>query len=857
MALKGGKMTVNTYTLKSGMQVILEENHAAKVVSFNTLIKVGSVYETDKEAGISHVIEHMLFKGTPKRPEGTIAMEVEAAGGDINAYTSLDQTVYYINMASRFADKGLEILADAVINPLFDEEELKRESEVILEEISREQDSPGRMVGEYLFQNSFKVHNYGRPIIGYPKTVKSFTRADLMRFYRKWYTPHNTVFIAVGDFDEKKMLMEIQKIFKNFKGPKKPKARIKLEPVQKTPRVVVKEMNIQSTYFAMGLHVPEITHKDIPTLDLMAHILGGTDSSRLEQEVKEKKRLAHSIYSVAYTPRFPGLMYLGGMCSDGDLLKTIEAIKEETLKLMAEPVTAAELSRAKINLRSGEIYEKETVGGQSAKLASYIATADDYEFERRYYQMMADVTTEDIMEAAKKYLSLHAATLIAVVPEKSKWTSNKVKLKQSLAQKQKEKKLKAIGSVLKPRIIKLQNGAKLIVRENHNLPTLSICAATLGGTRMENRKNNGISALMSRSMVKGTKTRSAIAIARDIEKIAGQVGGFSGRNTAGVKCEFLSENLYDGIALFADVLCHPSFDRTEVKNEKEIVLKAIEDQEDSLGSLAFAKFLELLYPHHPYGLRSLGTKKTVKKMVHKDLATYHDRLMRAKDIIITIAGDINPHEAEDLMNELLADLPTGKKEISSPKADPRPSHSSDDTIVKKNKKQTHIVMGFQGTKYTSKDRFAMTVLNNILSGQGGRLFRKLRDEMSLAYAVNSMHQEGIEPGFFAVYIGTDPSKEQVAVDEIKNELSAIITEKVSRDELDRSKSYLAGTYELELQRNSALANMYTFYELYGLGLDEVDKHTQKIMQVTREDVIEVARKYIDLDAYTLAIVKPG
>ena len=162
-------MAIQSFTLDNGMQVLLEENHAAKVVSFNALAKVGSVNETDDEAGISHLIEHMLFKGTPTRPAGIIARDVEAAGGDINAYTSLDQTVYYINMASRFSKQGLEILADAIQNPLFDAEELAREKEVVLEEVRREQDNPSRMTIEHLFQSAYKAHTYGRPIIGFQK----------------------------------------------------------------------------------------------------------------------------------------------------------------------------------------------------------------------------------------------------------------------------------------------------------------------------------------------------------------------------------------------------------------------------------------------------------------------------------------------------------------------------------------------------------------------------------------------------------------------------------------------------------------------------------------------------------------
>ncbi|MDO8644666.1 MAG: pitrilysin family protein, partial [bacterium] len=149
--------------LANGLTVLLEENHEAPVISMNLWVNVGSAQETSQEAGLSHLIEHMLFKGTLKRRVGEIAREVESVGGDINAYTSFDETVYYINMASRFYARGLDILADAAVNSQFDPEELAREKEVVVEEISRSEDNPGRLVGEHLFKKAFVKHPYGRP----------------------------------------------------------------------------------------------------------------------------------------------------------------------------------------------------------------------------------------------------------------------------------------------------------------------------------------------------------------------------------------------------------------------------------------------------------------------------------------------------------------------------------------------------------------------------------------------------------------------------------------------------------------------------------------------------------------------
>lgn len=848
-------MARKEFKLKNGMHVLLEENHNAKVVSFTALVNVGSVDETDDEAGICHVIEHMLFKGTPKRPEGTIAMEVEAAGGDMNAYTSLDQTVYYINMATRFAAKGLEILADAVMNPLFDSEELKRESEVILEEIRREQDNPSRMAAEYLFQHAYKVHNYRRPIIGYPKTVKSFTHQDLTSFHRRWYTPKNISFIVVGDFNTKKMLSDIEKAFEGFEGDEIPSRISKPEPRQSSPRIIVKEMNVQSTYLSMGFHIPNFVSADTPVLDLLAHILGGTDSSRFEQVVKEKKRLAHAIHCSAYTPKHPGLFYVGAMVSDSNAAKTINAISQEVGKLKTNFVASDELARAKINMRSNEIYEKETVGGQGAKIASFIASSGEASFERTYYQRMAEVTPEDISEAAKKYLNFSSATTVLIVPKKSKWTKNKSQIKSALSSK-KTIPLKKSCDKSEPRQIMLKNGAKLIVREIKNIPVVSICSAALGGIRSETRAKNGVSALLARTLTKGTRERKALRIARDIEKIAGSIDGFCGKNTFGVRCEFLSEYVYDGFELFADVLTHPSFEPEEVANEKQILLKAIKDQEDNLSSLAFAKFLQTLYPRHPYGLRSIGMEKSVKSLTRNDLIAHHREMTKASGTVIAVVGDVCTDEIEALANEYLCDMSLGKPKNLALKSDPRPKSPRLCTIKKDDKQQAHIVMGFQGTRFSNRDKYAMTVLNNILSGQGGRLFRVLRDQMSLAYAVSSVNQEGVEPGYFAVYIGTDPSKIDISVDAMKTELIKVCEKKITKEELSRAKQYLVGTYDLELQRYGAIANMYCFYELYHLGLKEIDKYPERIMSVTAEEVLAAAKRYIDIDNYTMAIVKP-
>ncbi len=194
-------MTAVRYQLPNGLRVVLQENHAAKVVAFQAWVAVGSADEPPELAGIAHVFEHMLFKGTARRGVGQIAREVEAAGGEINAWTSFDQTVYHLVLASRFFDTGLDILADALQNSSFDPKELERELKVVLEEVKQGEDNPSRVATQALFGAAFTRHPYRRPVIGYTKTVKSFTRERLLDFFRRWYVANNVTLVVVGDFE--------------------------------------------------------------------------------------------------------------------------------------------------------------------------------------------------------------------------------------------------------------------------------------------------------------------------------------------------------------------------------------------------------------------------------------------------------------------------------------------------------------------------------------------------------------------------------------------------------------------------------------------------------------------------------
>ncbi|MFC1855940.1 M16 family metallopeptidase, partial [Thermodesulfobacteriota bacterium] len=866
----------------NGLTVILRENHQANVVAFHMWVKVGSADETDDISGISHVYEHMLFKGTKKRGVGEIAGEIEASGGDINAFTSLDQTVYHITIASEFFDKGLDIMADAIQNSSFDAEELKKEQEVIVEEIKRSRDMPGRKLNEEFFREVYTKHTYGRSVIGTPETVRGLTRERIVGYFDKWYRPNNMTLVIVGDFNRDSALKQVTELFKDFpKGDAVISAR-PVEPEQKEFRFISMKEKISETHMNFGYHIPSVRHEDNATLDILALILGQGESSRLYSSIKSKKSLVHSIYSYAFTPKDPGIMMLGSMLEEKNIDETIRESIKEVDRLKYELVSQEEIAKAKLNLESDFIYEKETMQGQARKLGYFATTLNDYLFETKYLERIRAVTAEDIRRVANQYIDADKLTIAVLLPEKSEFSETKediykkVKAGEALAKeaygaaaskepvasaKKEEIKTSSSAAVddsdesteIKESKIVLDNGITIIVKESHANPTFSLRTIFLGGVRYEDESNNGINNFIAGMLSKGSKNRSAAKMADEIESMASSLDGYSGKNSIGTSGTFLSRFTKEALEITADMTLNPIFLQEEIDKRKKHVVASIKRQEDELTSLAFNQFKSTHYKKSPYRFNALGTKENVESFTKEGLEAYHKKYFAPENLVISIVGDVDTDEIKGLVEKHFGGMNKGS--FVTPKVEVEPLHTE---IVKahieKDKEQTHIVLGFTGVSIRDADRVPLEVMTNVLSRQGGRLFLELRDKKSLAYSVTAFSQEGYDPGTIIVYIATSPEKKDTAVEGILTELKKIINEKVGEEELSMAKNYLIGNHEINLQRNSAQAASIGFDEIYGLGYNDYKGYAGRVSAVSSDDIMRVAKKYLNLEGYTLSMV---
>jgi len=861
------------YKLPSGMTVLIREDHFAPVAALQIWVGAGGADERDIEAGVAHVHEHMLFKGTKTRGVGEIAAEIESSGGRINAWTSWNETVYHIVVASRFAETGLGVLADAVRNSSFDPIELDKELGVVLEEWKRGEDSPGRRVFESLFESAFTVHPYRRPVIGTKESIEGLTRERVLDFFHRFYAPNNMTLVVVGDVDTARMKTVIDKAFAGFEAASIARPERAVEPPQTSMRMRTERMDVKESHLALGFHVPGATHPDAPLLDVLAFVLGGGESSRLYKRLVAQSELATSAGAFAYTPPDPGLFVVTASLEAEDMDKAYDAIIDELAAARVDGITEEELERARTNLESDFVFRYETMQGQARELGYFLTVYGDPSYDRVYLERLNQASVADLRDLARRYLAPENLTVVTLLPKDAPSKLSEAGAKDSTARlaaepsekvaatKKRKRGLRieppspVANETLEPKLFTLANGVRLIVARRAGVPVFAIRAAMLGGVLGETAGNNGISNFVAEMLSRGTSERSREELAEDIESLAASLSGFSGQNSLGVSGTFLSATFADAVPLFLEFLREPAFDAGEVEKTRRELLLSIKNRGDDSSRVAFDLTFRTVYPAHPYGMTALGETESISAITVDDLKRYYARASDPRNLVVAVVGDVDEDEILTELGDELSELAQVSDPIVVPQAANLPSAIRRE-FKESDRRQAHVVLGYPSVDFTDPDRFPLSVLDNILSGQGGRLFYELRDRQSLAYSVTAFFTKGLTRGLFGGYIATDPSKAKVAVEGLLGEFAKLREHPAEAAELARAQRHLIGSREIGLQTAGALAEEMAFNELYGLGYRAGWSYADSISAVKLGDVERVAKKYLDPKIRAEVVVGP-
>ena len=836
------------HTLPNGLEVLIKEDHARKVATVQLWVMVGSVDEERSEGGISHLIEHMAFKGTARRGVGRIAAEVEALGGDINAYTSWDQTVFHITAPSSAIAQSLDILTDAVLHPSIDAGELQKEMQVVLEEILETSERPERKSSQLLFDTAYTVSPYKYPVIGYKEVVEKFTRDDILSFRKKWYIPENMFLLVVGDVDTSAVLKEVRKLTADIKPigffrPPRP-----VEPIQNDVRTsFVVDKNSRETRLNMAFHIPSAESVDVNALDLIGDILGGRESSRLVKSLKKDKGLVHSISAYSLTPKNPGLMVVSATLDFANLEIVTRTIMEEINRLSKEPPSEEELLRAKINLESDHVYSLETVQGMAKSIGSFRADVGDPNYEEKYLILNRAVTPNQISEVAKSYMRPLNATISVLAPENRGAKDFKV---ETLAEVVKSfapvSRAKSGPEPVEPQTVfrKLSNGMTVVLTPDDSNSLVSLRIAHLGGKRYETKETQGIMNFVAQMLTKGAGDLSELDISRKIEDMGGRLSGFSGYDSFGLSASFFSRNLEDGLKLVSMIYEDPTFPQDKIERERQLIINLIKTQPDRPVQYAMNCLNSILFRNHPYGFDKEGTLATVAGFTSKDLIDCYRKYSSPSNTVISIVGAIDTDATLRILEKLFGNVAASSFQPPDVPAE-SPIESPREETIRIPRAKAHIIIGFEAVTMADPDRYPLEVLNNLLSGQGGRLFLQLRDKESLAYTVTSFMRPNLDPGVFGFYMACDISKIKKALPGLSSQIDKVKTDPISDEDVKNSISNLIGNHQIRLQSSWARAENNALNTLYRLGWNYEAEYVKRISEVKPEDVLRVARKYLD------------
>lgn len=858
--------------LQNGMTVILREQQAIPLTSITTYVKAGYFDENDRISGISHVIEHMFFKGTAKRPVGEIARETQGLGGYLNAYTYYDRTVYHTVVPAENTKKALDIQADALWNSTFDAAELRREIEVVLQENNRKLDNPPAVTSEKLYSVAFQQHRMRRWRIGTAEGLRALTRDDVIGYVKKFYRPANVILSIAGKIDREDMLKEVVRLYGGASDPDESLERDSgaQEPEQKSVRYGWQRGAIEQNHVALGFHGPAVLTDDARVLELIGAILSEGRASVMNQYLRDEKGLITSGSAGLHAFNDLGFFEI-----DFETSKPLDAqigVLAELENIKRFGVTKEALSRAKTLIAQNYYHHLETVDGIAAELAIYEALGD-WKKSLTYLRTIQKITADDVMRVAKKYFSFETLSAFEYLPESVTRMMTEAEYSQAVLEKvtsaieQRSAQELAVTAeiptdvdavthdLVKP-IEKrsILRGPDVYILEDHRLPLVSFGIFYPGGRLYESSKNAGITELMLRTAIRGTQRFNSTDISRRLENSGARIQVVNEADFFGYILDGISGKMDQALEVLMDVLQQPAFQEEEIDREKVLQLARIKRLKENNYSYPVNLFMQTLFEEYSYARPSIGAEPAIQAITKDDLAAWFKTNQRPLVPMIIIVGDTHGTGLVASIADALTNEDLHERDIASLPS-PNLKTESKEALETVPRQQTALVYGFPGVNRSASDRYTLTVLENIVSGLGGRFFDAIREKQGLAYTVHTANAFFTKGGAVFTYTAFSPENELKVKESLQKEIERLRKDGVTADEVRKAVAYSIGEHEMALQTRLGAVLEYARSIYGGTGAQGVINYSDSIRRVTAAEVKSAANRYLDPQLLRIAIVR--
>lgn len=941
------------YKLANGMKVLLVENRVAPVATVMVVYKVGSRNEAVGYTGSTHLLEHMMFKGTPtfnKEKNTQIAATLQKIGAAFNATTWYDRTNYFETVPSDQLELAIQLEADRMHNSLIADADRQSEMTVVRNELERGQNEPSEVLDEAVYAAAFREHPYHHPTIGWRADVEKVPTSRLKEFYKTFYRPSNATVILVGDFEPGATLEMISKYFGTSPDHPDPLPEVYTEepPQQGERRLVVRRAG-ELALLQIAFHTPGVLgqsgvlsneelaqraanppdENDIFPLVVLSVALSHGITSRLYQALVETD-LAVDASSNADQHRDPGLFTLYATVRPGvEPKKVEEKILDELKKVIDEGLTEAEVEKARQQIIAQMAYSRDGTFNVAMQLSEAEAVAD-WRFYKDYEANISRVTTDEIRRVARVYLTEDNRTVGHFIPKQPGGGSsngngdaapNKLrrdmsrrgvqffrepgadddgvtaelltvaehstrqgvedqrdeggsvtpqeKVQQAISPRGDKSSAAAVAitpasgasSRFAARTLRseLPNGSILLLLENRATPTIALRGSFRAGSYFEPRDKPGLAQITANMLERGTKRRSKLELAGDLERVGAQHAFSADPFAVNIAGRALSKDLRLLLNTVAEELREPGFPADELEKLKQQVIAVIQEQQSNTGYRARERFTQLVFDEASPFYMHPGEKviEVIRSITVEDVRNFYSKFYGGRSLILSISGDVQSAQVRQQFEEAFGSF-TGPESTDISVVDPSPQAATRrEVVLVKEKASVDILLGSASSlRRDSKDYYAAVIANSALgeSTLSSRLGLRVRDQEGLTYGINSRFRApSLAAGPWYVGVSVNPNNVEKAIESALKVLRDYVRNGIREEELSDEKSAAIGSFKVGLATNAGLAHAMLNAEFYKLGADYIDRYPQIIQAVTIEEVNAAIRKYFRPDHLTVVM----
>ena len=848
---------VRREVLSNGLTLLAQRDPTAPAVAVVSHVRAGFFDEPDRQIGVSHVLEHMLFKGTPTRGVGAIARETKAAGGYLNAGTSYDHTSYYTVLPAASLPVALDLQADALRRSLIDPEELRRELRVIIEEAKRKLDQPGAVTAETLHALLFDRHRIRRWRIGTESHLAALTHQEIVGYYRSRYVPGRTIVAMAGDLDPEAAIEMARELFDGWPAAEPGLDPSPDEPPRREVRTRTLRGDLHHSHLAVGWRAVPSLHPDAAGLDVAAAVLGLGRAGWLYRELRAPG-IVTSIGAWHFSPTEVGVFSIGAELESGRLEAALTGMAGCVARLRETGPAPADIERVRTQLRARWARAMESTEGRASALASAEAQGGIELLDVEYDRLMA-VEAAEVRRVARQWLDPEAIAACAYLPQAAPEELDAGRLRAGFLAPAPAIAGPAASPVpATPPPVPSRGtrtsgvlhvalpSADLLIGRKLGVPLISLGVYRRRSVA-EARSTAGLGALAVRAAVRGTATLNAAELALAFEACGGTLAPLIAADWFGYATTVLSEHGPAAAALLSEVLFRPRLDGDEVGLERATLAEEAIHAADDMVRFPIQLALAAGFGQEGYGLPAHGLPDTVPQLGAGMVRAWHACEVASGRTTIVAVGELDPERLADQLAGIFGGGPErpalAQIPASSWQGGGTPGHL--ESVVARTKKQSALAVLYPGPDRRAPERHGAEVWAAIASGLGGRLFTALRDRRSLAYTVMASSWQRAGAGALLLYLATSPARETEARAALLEELEHFREAPVAPEELSGAVSYLAGQAQVRRQTASAVAGEIAEAWLLGEGLTEVEDPAAGYRSVTASQVQELAASVLD------------